>query len=369
MRASFFHHFPHGLAALLAAAGLCLAMASCSKSKEEAKEARDKAFSGQSAAEPGQAGGGFRPLEADKFLSDPAMRRRILKIPHDGITRRLGAHIYVSMGKSEMNVGGQLYQRITEKVELRMNSNGDFLMKFGPAEEQNLRVWEKVDVVEAIKTGKNFYSRYAANPMILRKGDEDGARRELNLRTQTLSNYMSFFEPAAKFELVGPETIEGRPAKTYKAALDASFKPPPEATDASGTAAILNKPGLGAWQSACIPTLIDGLVKVDDQTGVILDAKLDGKCVFRRAKNPVEFVLHVETMVNKIGAAHDIQPPELEPIPREPAPLSKPLDFFPKAKEYMTDDQRKIAEAEEAEEKRGQPATPAPSSAPRPEGE
>jgi hypothetical protein len=270
-------------------------------------------------------------LSPENLGSDPTLARRVLRMDAAEATERLGAHRYQATVKFEWGTRGSQLD-LTENRSLEAGAgglSGDFHAVVGNTHEQGMDV---------IRVHGDVFARGKYGPYRQRLRDRGMAERVREEVFGALRDFDTLFQGRLKLEPYRQEDVDGRTAQRYRVTLG------PAVQLASANAAAL-PPLLEPKGGADAPTLdrrrfadkrepqeISGDLWVDDETAVVLRAKLQG-----RIKVPAEgeqgkeaFVrLTMDSSISDIGRDHALRAPD-QYLPDEDKPpgIADALDRF-----------------------------------------
>jgi len=270
-------------------------------------------------------------LNAGSLGSDPALARRVLRMDAAETTERLGAHRYQAAVKFEWGTRGNQLE-LTENRTLEAGAggvSGDFHAVVGNSHDQGMDV---------IRVHGDVFARGKYGPYRQRLRDRGMAERVREEVFGALRDFDSLFLGRLKLEPYGQTTSDGRSAQRYRVTLgpavqlasaNAAALPAPLEPKGGPDGATLNRRRFADKRE---PQEISGEIWVDDETAVVLHAKLEG-----RIKVPAEgeqgkeaFVrLTLDSGVSDIGRDLSLHAPE-QYLPDEDKPpgIADALDRF-----------------------------------------
>ncbi|HEY8211159.1 MAG TPA: hypothetical protein VIG99_26930 [Myxococcaceae bacterium] len=325
-------------ACLLAALGALAAVSSWSCNRDSAdRAAKKRIFSPEDP--PRVVASAKEKLAAGTLGSDPALARRVLRMDAAETTERIGAHRYQATVKFEWGTrGGQL--DLTENRTLQAGPggvSGDFHAVVTNGHDQGLDI---------IRVHGDVFARGKYGKYRQRLRDRGMAERGREEVFGALRDFDTLFLGRLKLEPYGEVSSEGRNAQRYRVTLGPAVQPvsggaalPPLLEPKGGTdAATLNRRRFADKRE---PQEISGELWVDEETSVVLHAKLEG-----RIKVPAEgeqgkeaFVrLTLDGGLGDIGQDPGLRAPE-EFLPDEDKPpgIADALDRFGVARAGVTD--------------------------------
>lgn len=270
-------------------------------------------------------------LAADKVADDPVLERRILEMGEDEATERLGPHSEAAEITFEWTALNAAPVTLTETRTLEAAAGGvegDFHATVENTRDQGL---------EVIRHAGMVYARSRYMPFRERRRDRGMAERERGRIGGSLREVAAIFNHRLALTGAGEQSFEGRRAYRYVVTLadKAPFADPegvelPAQVDAKG--------GVDAttqrrrhFNAARQPTELHGDVWVDVQTGVVLQAKLDGKLKVPAVKEQPEADLHLTLNEALHHIGQDVRvdaPKDFLPDEDKPEGIADALDRF-----------------------------------------
>jgi len=318
------------LRAFLVAAMGALAAASWSCNRDSAdRAAKKRIFSPEDP--PRVVASAKEKLNAQSLGSDAALARRVLRMDAAEITERLGAHRSQAAVKFEWGTRGNQLE-LTENRTLEAGAggvSGDFHAVVGNGHDQGMDV---------IRVHGDVFARGKYGPYRQRLHDRGMAERVREDVSGAVRDFDSLFLGRLKLEPYGQTTSEGRSAQRYRVTLGPAVQL--ASANAAALPAVLEPKG-GAdpatlnrrrFADKREPQEISGELWVDEETAVVLHAKLEG-----RIKVPAEgeqgkeaFVrLTLDSGISDVGRDFSLRAPE-QYLPDEDKPpgIADALDRF-----------------------------------------
>ena len=269
-------------------------------------------------------------LSADRIAEDPKVARRVLDMSAAETTERLGPHKFMASVNFEWAGNQNRTVKLVENRTLIAGSggvNGDFHAVMENSHDQGLEVLRVGGEVYAKNRFGKFRQRKRDRGMSERKREEVfGALRELD----------GLFRGRLSLEAQGTSTYEGRTTWKYGAGLAKADK-----------AAAVATPGLPALAQAKggrddttarrltffdkrEPRTLQGEILVDEQTGVVLKARLDGRITAPdEGGGEVNLRLVLDSKVTDIGKEPSLRTPkDFLPDEDKPQGIADALDRF-----------------------------------------
>lgn len=253
-------------------------------------------------------------LEVAALDEDPRLARRVLTMGAAETTERLGPHRLDAQLQFTWSAGKAGNTQLTEKRTLlsgRGGVGGDFHATIENSRDQGLEVMR----VEGKVFAKNRYQKFRQR--LRDRGMAERAREDI---AGVLRDVDTLFAQRVQLVDRGTVTHAGRPAHRYGLQLaDApapgvtkALPPPPEPKTGQDPATLRRK----AFFEKREPIALNGLIVVDDETGTILWAKVDGRLRVPDEAGTSELDLDVDLALSEIG---------------KPLVISAPKDFLPDA--------------------------------------
>lgn len=269
-------------------------------------------------------------LDATALASDPALARRVVRMDAAEVTERLGPHRYAATVKFEWGTrGGQL--ELTETRSLQAGAgglNGDFHAVVSNSHDLGLDV---------IRVHGDVFARGKYGKFRQRLRDRGMAERGREEVFGALRDFDALFLGRLKLEAYGQAASDGRTAQRYRVTLGPAVQAasaqaalPPLMEPKGGTdAATLNRRRFAEKRE---PQEFSGELLVDDETGVVLRAKLEGRLkVPAEGDNGKEAFsrLTLDSAITEVGQAQDIKrPDDFLPDQDKPEGIADALDRF-----------------------------------------
>jgi hypothetical protein len=308
------------------AAAACLAVALGCTEKGE-KPAKRRIFSPEDP--PKVVASALEKLEADKLDGNPNSARRVVQMGAAETTERIGPYQFKASTRFHWTAGSKSIQLSENRVLIAGPGgvNGDFQGQIENSEDQGL---------EVVRVGGAVYARNRYGKFRQRQRDRGMAEREREEIFGALRGYDVLFLGRLKLSSNGATKYQGRPAWKYMVGL----APEGNRTEQLGQLPPLPLPKGGmdpstarrsAFWDARQPKSLKGEVTVDQKTGVVLQARLDGRMIVPPAReNPgAELQLALESALTDIGVDPALKPPkDFLPDADKPLGIAAALERF-----------------------------------------
>jgi hypothetical protein len=268
-------------------------------------------------------------LAAEQLGDDARLAERVLTMGAAEMAERLGAHRFNATVSFDWGAGAATPVKLTESRLLEADSrgvNGDFHAKVDNNQDLGL---------EVIRVDGQVYARNRFGKFRLRRRDRGIAERTREDVVAPLREIDTLFDRRLKLAPLGTVTFEGRPAFRYEVQMASAAPrepalalPPP--AQAKGGADETTRRRL-AFLTDKRPRSMKGEVLVDQATGVVLRASLDGRLEVPAEAGARPAVLRVtlDAKVSRIGQAPLLKaPPGALPDADKPGGIADALDRF-----------------------------------------
>jgi hypothetical protein len=293
-----------------------LGLGGCSDAVDQA--AKKRIFSPE---DPPQAVAAASEKLPPEYAADrPAITRRILGMRAGEATERIGAHFYSANILWEWTTGGRNV-RLKETRELVSSVggvSGDFHAKIFNTNNLGLEVMRVGGAVYARSTyGKNGAGRFRE-----RRRDRGMAERIRDESFGGIRDFDQLFLGRLKLTSAGTSTYEGRLAWKYTVSLAPNGAKPDKSlppllhpkTKPDSTTELRQK-----MFELRAPKTLQGEVLVDQETSVVVKARLDGRLTAKTDAAESELHLVLDSAMSKIGKQPAIAAPK-EFLPDEDKP-------------------------------------------------
>lgn len=279
------------------------------------RAARDRIFSPEDP--PKVVSAAKEKLPPENVADDSAIARRVLGMSAAEVTERIGSHVYTAKLSFEWNTGSKDTVRLEETRKLIAAEGGvagDFHGVIENSREQG---------IDVLRVGGKVYARSRFGPYRLRLRDRGMAERVRSEVQGALRDFDQLFQGRMKLTAEGTETREGRLTWKYGVTLEETAAPTLETV--SLAAPVEPKGGLDSatrnrmiFAEHRVPKSLTGTVWVDQETSVVLAAKLNGRIAVPSQESlpAAEVRLSLDAATTQIGKA--------------PAPAA-PAEFLPDA--------------------------------------
>lgn len=229
---------------------------------------------------------------------DADTRRRILNMSAAETTERLGAHRYTARVSFEWSTNGQMV-KLDETRTLKASAggvNGDFHALLENSRDLGL---------EVMRIGGKVYARSRYGKFRQRLRDRGMAEREREEIFRALADFNSLFLDRLQLTPAGTGRVAGRSAQKYRVTLGpastaSSFDSLPAPVYAKGGIDAPTQHRQEFW-SRRQPQSVKGEVWIDDETSVVLKARLDGKVLVEKSKAPSTLSTSLSAEISEIG--------------------------------------------------------------------
>lgn len=300
-------------------------LAACTKPVDKA--AKERIFSPEDP--PKVIASALEKLPTEHLDDSPKQVRRILEMGAAETTERIGPFQIKSFFKFEWS-GNSRSIKLTEArtmISRPGGVNGDFHGTVENSENQGLDVVRVAGAVYA----RSRYGRYRQ-----RLRDRGIAERERDEIFGALRAFDSLFQGRLKLSSPTPVSMHGRPARKYQVGLAAAEERVAESNQLPRLP--LPKGGMDAssarrnlfWEKRN-PKSVRGEIAIDDQTAVVLQARLDGKLAVPSSQGgpKAELSIALDSEITEIGVNSGIKPPkDFLPDADKPAGIAAALDRF-----------------------------------------
>lgn len=301
------------------------ALAACTKPVDKA--AKERIFSPEDS--PKVIASALEKLPTEHLEDSPKQVRRILEMGAAETTERIGPFQLKSFFKFEWS-GNSRSIKLTETRTMISGPggvNGDFHGTVENSENQGLDVMRIAGSVYA-------RSRYGHYRQRLR--DRGIAEREREEIFGALRAFDALLKGRLKLSSPTPVSVHGRPARKYQVGLAAAEEREVESNPLPRLP--LPKGGMDAssarrnlfWEKRN-PNSVRGEVVIDDQTAVVLQARLDGKLAVPGFQGgpKADLTISLDSAMTEIGANPGLKvPKDVLPDADKPAGIAAALDRF-----------------------------------------
>lgn len=258
------------------------------------------------------------PIHIDGFADDAAVRHRVIAMPFGEAAARLGSLHFESRTHFAFSQGaGRSYEQ-SDKASVHHDSQGNVHVTSATPAAQ----------VELITAGDKVFVRYDTG-QLRQKTRRDVDIDELPEKAFAgMSQVLNLFAHIAYTE-ARQDSIGGRSVTRYKLKNDSSQAPvAPAAVPPSGVRLPAAPPG--RWREEARPVDLAGTMAIDNETGVLLEAEVDGRLEIRDpAVRVTTLVVHHSHAVSEAGTAGNVRAPTRYISEfRRPIRPRDPLSFF-----------------------------------------
>jgi hypothetical protein len=268
-------------------------------------------------------------LRPEDVADDPRVARRVLGMSAAEVTERIGSHVYTAKTSFEWNTGSKDTVRLEETRKLVAGEGGvagNFHGLIENSREQG---------IDVLRVDGKVYAKSRFGKYRLRLRDRGMAERVRSEVQGAVRDFDSLFDGRLLLKAEGTETREGR--LTWKYGVSLAEKPPklekvslPPAVEPKGgrDSATLNRL---AFFDLREPKVLTGNVWVDQETSVVLAAKLNGRiAVPAQGSLPAaEVRITLDSAVTNLGKAPELKAPEaFLPDEDKPQGIADALDQF-----------------------------------------
>jgi hypothetical protein len=268
-------------------------------------------------------------LSPEQLGAEPRLAERVLTMGAAEMAERLGAHRFNAQVSFDWSTPSAAPVKLTESRLLEADArgvNGDFHARVDNSQDLGL---------EVIRVAGEVYARNRFGKYRLRRRDRGMAERTREDVVAPLAELDALFDRRLKLSPQGTVTYEGRPALRYEVSLAAAAPkeaPPalPPALLAKGGADETTRRRL-AFLAQKSPRSIKGEVLVDEATGVVVRATLDGRLEVPGAAKapPAALRVQLEQKITRIGQPLLLKPPAgALPDVDKPQGIADALDRF-----------------------------------------
>lgn len=268
-------------------------------------------------------------LSPEQLGDDARLVERVLSMGAAEMAERLGAHRFNASVSFEWSTPSATPVTLSETRLLEADArgvNGDFHAKVDNNQDLGL---------EVIRVDGAVYARNRFGKFRLRRRDRGMAERTREDVVAPLSELDALFDRRLKLLPQGTTTYEGRPVLRYEVALAGA---PPKAPPASPPPLLSVKGGVDettrrrlAFLAAKSPRSLKGEVLVDQASGVVVRATLDGRLDVpgQGSARPAALRVTLEQKITHIGQAPQLKPPPgALPDADKPLGIADALDRF-----------------------------------------
>lgn len=313
-----------GLSCVAAAAVLWLAPG-CHDPRERA--AKQRIFSPEDP--PRVVASAQEPLAAEQLGAEPRLAERVLSMGAAEMAERLGAHRFSAAVSFDWSTPSAAPVKLTESRLLEADArgvNGDFHAKVDNNQDLGL---------EVIRVAGEVYARNRFGKFRLRRRDRGMAERTREDVVAPLRELDTLFDRRMKLVPQGLVTYEGRTALRYAVSLAAAAPKEPQPSlppllQPRGGVDETTRRRL-AFLAAKAPRALKGEVLVDQATGVVVRASLDGRLEVPGQGNgpPAALRVTLDEKVTRIGQSLELKPPQgALPDVDKPLGIADALDRF-----------------------------------------
>jgi hypothetical protein len=268
-------------------------------------------------------------LVPEQLGDDGRLAERVLTMGAAEMAERLGAHRFNAQVSFDWSTPSATNVKLTETRLLEADArgvNGDFHAKVDNSQDLGL---------EVIRVAGEVYARNRFGKFRLRRRDRGMAERTREDVVAPLKELDVLFDRRMKLLPQGTVTYEGRPVLRYEVQLaSASPKEPP----ASLPPPLQPKGGVDettrrrvAFLAGKSPRALKGEVYVDQASGVVVRATLDGRLEVpgQGTARPATLRVTLEQKVTRIGQPLQLKvPPGALPDVDKPQGIADALDRF-----------------------------------------
>lgn len=311
------------IALAVVAAGLQLA--ACSDPVDQA--AKQNIFSPENP--PKVIAAAAQNVALDRLAEDPALARRVLRMGAAEVTERIGPHRYQAEVAFEWKMDGGRVALSESRTLLagRGGVSGDFHGTTENSRDQGM---------EVIRVGGQVFARSRYGKFRQRLRDRGMAERSREDLQGALRDFDELFQGRLRLESVGTVTVEGRTGWLFGVSLGPAVK---SAVASDRLPPVLEAKGgvdqgtlsRRAFLEHAEPKSIWGELVIDEQQGVVLSAKLDGRMSVpaQQGTKPAELKLTVNAKLTELGREQKIATPkEFLPDQDKPKGIADALERF-----------------------------------------
>jgi len=303
----------------------CWGAAACSEGGENA--AKKRIFSPEDP--PKVVASALEVLPVDKLDQSPWAAQRVLSMGAAETTERIGPHLFKATTQFKWTASSKSIE-LSESRSLISGPggvNGDFHGQIENSEDQGL---------EVVRVGGTVYARNRYGKFRQRHRDRGMAEREREEIFAALRSYDALFRGRLTLTSGGATTYQRRAAYRYGITLAKEEHRGSESTP--NPPLPLPKGGMDPstirrstfWEGRQ-PKSVKGEVTVDQKTGVVLHARLEGRLVVPAGRgNPeADLQLALECGLSNVGVNPAVQPPhDFLPDVDKPLGIAAALDRF-----------------------------------------
>jgi len=304
---------------------VCVALAALCGCKDPVDQAAKKRIF--SPEDPPQAvAAAKQKLPPEDVADKPEIARRVLGMGAAETTERIGPHRYAAKLKFEWTAGGRTVALSEERTFLAGPGgvSGDFSASESNNQDQGLDV---------MRVKGEVYARSRYGKFRERKRDRGMAERMREEIYGGVRDFDKMFRGRLKLTAQGTATVQGRTAWRYVVSLgpplnDDGSKLPPLAVAKNGADDTTLK--RLRFYDAREPRNLQGEVMVDQETSVVLKARLDGRIgVAADGGENAELRLVLESELTDIGKDPALKPPpDFLPDEDKPSGIEAALERF-----------------------------------------
>ena len=268
-------------------------------------------------------------LQPEQLADDARLAERVLTMGAAEMAERLGAHRFDAAVSFDWSTPSAEPVKLSETRLLEAGArgvNGDFHARIDNNQELGLDV---------IRINGEVYARNRFGKFRLRRRDRGMAERTREDVVAPLRELDALFDRRFKLQPQGTVTYEGRPVLRYEVSLSpAAPKQPP----ATLPPALTPRGGVdettrrrAAFLLAKSPRSLKGEVLVDQATGVVLRASLDGRVDVpgRGTAKPAALRVTLDQHISRIGQLPPLKAPAgALPDVDKPPGIADALDRF-----------------------------------------
>ena len=268
-------------------------------------------------------------LSPEQLGDDARLAQRVLTMGAAEMAERLGAHRFDATVSFDWSTPSQAPVKLNETRLLEAGArglDGDFHARVDNSQELGL---------EVIRINGEVYARNRFGKFRLRRRDRGMAERTREDVVAPLRELDSLFDKRFRLLPQGTVTYEGRPALRYEVSLQAaSLKEAP----ASLPAPVRPRGGVDettrrrlAFLASKHPHSLKGELLVDQATGVVVRATLDGRLEVPSAgtARPAALRVQLEQRISRIGQSPSLKAPAgALPDVDKPLGIADALDRF-----------------------------------------
>lgn len=258
------------------------------------------------------------PIAVESLPSDAAVRQHILYMPFGEAALRLGSLKFAADNRFVFTTDTREYEQ-SDHSEIAQDTSGN----------SHLR----------IKNGSSQIETYAVDNRAYIRSDV-GHLREQSTHSVDIETWQetAFSGLGQMLEIFGRRVmltpqdspvIEKRQTQRFRVKLAPVGEESPGGDSLTPYYSRLPIAPVASWREQAQPLDLTGAIWVDNETGVVLKAELDGRVQIRDRKvRPTQLELHFKHEISDIGRVATITVPEsTQEFRRKPVP-SDPLSFF-----------------------------------------